>query len=196
MHDQPMTFPPRHRSAGPAAATLQTEDAVGQLLSTGRIVADPARSWTAFPDAYAWMYRQMQSRVPTRGKGALWLWAKIGRRDLLSHCRRSLGKVLLTCRIQRGRVLLSEFDDWRRVLNGSPNILAHPCESDDAYSDRLNIVLDDFFDRVSAAGVNHEPVCTWPGLSSAGSSTDIRHRTGIQFAWGIDPDQRETPGKR
>ncbi|MGO4860131.1 hypothetical protein [Arthrobacter sp. 2MCAF14] len=39
--------------------TLQTEDAVGQLLSTGRIVADPARAWTEFPDAYAWMYRQM-----------------------------------------------------------------------------------------------------------------------------------------
>ncbi|MGO4860132.1 DUF3841 domain-containing protein [Arthrobacter sp. 2MCAF14] len=92
----------------------------------------------------------------------MWLWAKIGRQDLLAHCRRSRGKVLLTCRIPRERVLLSEFDDWHRVLNGSPNILALPGESDDAYGDRLNLVLDDFFDRVSAAGVEHDPVSTWP----------------------------------
>ncbi|WP_350225255.1 DUF3841 domain-containing protein [Arthrobacter sp. efr-133-TYG-118] len=136
-------------------------------------MADPTRAWTEFPDAYAWMYRQMQSRLPTRGKGVLWLWAKIRRRDLLSHCRRSRGKVLLTCRISRERVLLSEFDDWHRVLNGSPNLLAHPGESDDAYSNRLNMVLDNFFNQVSAAGVEHEPVSTWPA--------DLRHE--IEASW-------------
>lgn len=35
------------------------------------------------------------------------------------------------------------------VLNGSPNPLALPGESDNAYGDRLNLMFDDFFDRVS-----------------------------------------------
>jgi hypothetical protein len=142
--------------------TFQTEDAFEELLSTGRIAPDPARAEPDFADAYAWMFRQMDQRLPTRGDGALWLWAKIRRRDLVSNCSRSRGKVLLTCRVPRERVLLSEFDDWHRVLNGSPNVLPLPGESDDAYGDRLDAVLDDFFGRVRAACVREDAVSTWP----------------------------------
>lgn len=109
---------------------------------------------------------------------------EIRRRDLLSHCRRSRGKVLLTYRIPRERVLPSEFDDWHHVLNGSPNISAHPGESDDAYSDRLDAVLDDFFDRASAAGVEHDPVSTWP--------QDLRHE--IEASWETIFDPTNYPG--
>ncbi|GAB2722762.1 DUF3841 domain-containing protein [Arthrobacter bambusae] len=142
--------------------TLQTADAFEELLSTGRILPDLARATEEFLDAYVWMYRQMEERLPTRGEGALWLWAKIGRRDLVDNCRLARGKVLLTCRVPRERALLSEFDDWHRVLNGSLNVLALPGESDDAYSARFNALYDDFFDRVGAAGVGHDSVSTWP----------------------------------
>ena len=153
--------------------TLQAADAFEELLSTGRIVPDPARATAEFLDAYAWMYRQMAERLPTRSDGALWLWAKTGRRDLVDSCRLGRGKVLLTCRVPRERVLLSEFDDWHRVLNGSPNILALPGESDDAYSVRFNALFDDFFDRVASAGAGHDPVSAWP--------EDLR--TEIEASW-------------
>jgi hypothetical protein len=142
--------------------TLQSEDAFEELLFTGRIAPDPARFEPDFADAYAWMFRQMDQRLSTQGDGALWLWAKIRRQDLLSNCSRSRGKVLLTCRVPRKRVLLSEFNDWHRVLNGSPNVLPLPGECDDAYGDRLHALLDDFFARVRATGVRDDAVNTWP----------------------------------
>jgi hypothetical protein len=142
--------------------TFQSEAAFEGLLSTGRIKPDPARADPDFAVAYAWMLRQMEERLPTQGGAALWLWAKIRRRDLMSHCRESRGEVLLTCRVPRERVLLSEFDDWHQVLNGSPTVLPLRGESDDAYGDRLDILLDDFFARVGAAGVRDDALSTWP----------------------------------
>ncbi|MFH5878221.1 DUF3841 domain-containing protein [Arthrobacter sp. NA-172] len=142
--------------------TLQAEEAFEELLSTGRIVPDPSRADPDFEDAYAWMFRQMEQRLPTRGEGALWLWAKIRRRDLVSNWCWPDGNILLTRRVPRERVLLSMYGHWHRVLNASPNVLPLPGESDDAYGDRLDVELDDFFDQVQAAGVRYDAVSTWP----------------------------------
>ena len=142
--------------------TIQTAAAFEELLFAGRLVPDPAKAEPEFADAYSWMLRQMERRLPTRGQAALWLWARIRREDLLHHCRSSGGHVLLTCRIHRERVLLSQYDDWHAVLNGSPNVLPNQGESDDEYGSRLDSVLDEFYTRVEAAGASKRPPVDWP----------------------------------
>ncbi len=153
--------------------TIQTEDAFDELMSTGRLLPDPRRAEPEFVDAYAWMLRQMNRRLPTRGTGALWLLARQQRRDLMSCCRLARGEVLLTCRIPRNRVLLSHFSDWHQVLNVSPNVIPLPGESDAAYGNRLDVVLDELGSRLDARGVDHRAPSTWPD--------DLR--TEIEASW-------------
>jgi hypothetical protein len=66
------------------------------------------------------MYGQMDARLPTFGDGAIWLWARIRRQELVELCGLAPGRVLLTCRVPRERVLLSHFGDWHAVLNRHP----------------------------------------------------------------------------
>ena len=142
--------------------TVQTEEAFDELCSTGRIVPNPALASPHRADAYSWMYRQMNNRLPTRGDGALWFWAKIRRRDLISNCGLGDGGVLLACRVPREHVLLSQYDDWHQVLNNCPNAVPLPHESEDAYRKRFDDQLDDFFDRVAAKGQWGYRVSDWP----------------------------------
>lgn len=142
--------------------TVQTSAAFDELLATGKLVPDASLAEPEFEDAYAWMLRQMEARLPTRGNGALWLWAKIRRGDLLFNCRLSGGDVLLTCRIPRERVLLSQYDAWHEVLNRAPSMRPLPGESDNEYEARFDALLDDVFDRLRAAGASPEDIKAWP----------------------------------
>lgn len=102
--------------------TVQSAEAYEVLRVTGTLVADPQLACPDFAEAYDWMYRQMAARLPTTGEAALWLWARVRRDALVSDCRRSRGRVLLTCRVPRVRVLLSHFLDWHLVLNRTLNV--------------------------------------------------------------------------
>ncbi|WP_460662499.1 DUF3841 domain-containing protein [Kribbella swartbergensis] len=142
--------------------TVQTAEAFDALLSTGSLIADPARAEQDFADAYEWMLRQMAARLPTHGESALWLWARIRRRDLVDLCRRSRGEVLLTCRVPRDRVLLSHFDDWHLVLMRALCVRSVPGESDEDYQRRWETTRDEFEARLEAAAVKTAPVHDWP----------------------------------
>ncbi|MFF2316581.1 DUF3841 domain-containing protein [Arthrobacter sp. NPDC058097] len=143
--------------------TIQTEAAFEALLSHGVLEPDIALAEPDFADAYAWMLRQMAARLGTQGDGALWFWARIRREDLLESCRLSRGEVLLTCRVPRERVMLSNFGDWHSVLNACPFVPDLPGESDDAFSARIDKVLEDFYDRLKAAGARDAGISGWPG---------------------------------
>ncbi|MBU8867833.1 DUF3841 domain-containing protein [Paenarthrobacter aromaticivorans] len=141
--------------------TIHSADAFEELQVTGRILPDPARAEPVFAEAYAWMLRRMGERLPTRGSGALWLWAKLPRAELVDSCKRPRNEVLLTCRIPRERVLLSDFIAWHQVLNRQPYVLPLPGESSGDFSPRIDAVLDDFWHRAQAAGIRDEPVSSW-----------------------------------
>lgn len=131
--------------------------------SAGFLVPDKSRVEPLHAEAYDWMFRQMDARLVTTGAGAIWFWAQTTRRDLVDSCRRhSAGSVLLTCRVPRERVLLSHFLDWHSVLNRSLVVLELPGESEDAYCDRLDRVLDDFYAKARAAGVGTAALDDWP----------------------------------
>ncbi|WP_415854147.1 DUF3841 domain-containing protein [Sinomonas sp. G460-2] len=143
--------------------TVQTADALDELLETGRLVPNPARAMEGYDDAYAWLTGHMGRRLPTSGKGMVWLWAKIRREDLIHNIRyASRGDVLLTCRIPRERLMLSQYDDWHNVLNGFPIVRPLPGEDDDAYSARYDARTDDLINRVHAAGARLQDPEGWP----------------------------------
>lgn len=97
--------------------TFQTVAAFEELQQTGVLEGSP-RYWEAdFAEAYGWMKREMDRRLPTSGDGMVWMWAATTRRDLLGSARRSRGDVLISVRLPRKQVLLSHFGDWHCVLN-------------------------------------------------------------------------------
>ncbi|WP_416779510.1 DUF3841 domain-containing protein [Microbacterium lacticum] len=103
--------------------TIQTSAAVDELRKNGVLRPRPEHTASEWPEAYAWMVRMMGERLPTSGSTAVWLWARIRRYDLISNCRRAVvpgqePQVLLTCRIPRERVLLSQFDEWHTLCPG------------------------------------------------------------------------------
>jgi len=142
--------------------SFQTEEAFEELLSTGRLLPDPGLAEPLFADAYGWMLREMDRRLPTSGDAALWFWARTTREGLLDSCRRNRGDVLLTCRIPREKVLLSQHWDWHCALNGIPHVLELPGESHDDFDARLDRILDEVDDRKRAAGVLGTGFRDWP----------------------------------
>lgn len=142
--------------------TVQPTEAFEHLLTTGVLEPDPARRMSEYAAAYDWMYRQMNTRLPTSGAGALWLWANIDRRVLVDLCRQSAGEVLLTCRLPRARALLSHFDDWNFALTPGLNVARLPGESDEEIYARWEPLWEDFNDRVDRAGATGKPVRDWP----------------------------------
>lgn len=142
--------------------TIQTQEAVDALLSTGVLVPDPSLAEPLFADAYAWMRQQMARKLSTVGDGALWFWAKIRRQDLVDLCRQSAGEVLLTCKVPRDRAMLSHFHDWHSVLNESPLAPEIAGESDKDLDARLDSVFADFEDQLRAAGARDLGRSHWP----------------------------------
>ncbi|MEV4000913.1 DUF3841 domain-containing protein [Actinomadura sp. NPDC049753] len=153
--------------------TVQSAEAFESLLTTGTLRPDPELAEEAFTDAYEWIHRMMAARLPTRGEGALWFWARTRRKHLVDTCRRSRGRVLLTCRVPRERVLLSHFDEWHLVLNKGLGMPRLPGESEDDAFARWEEEHDDFDARLRAAGMRDAPVRDWPA--------DLR--TEIEKSW-------------
>ncbi len=142
--------------------TIQSEEAFDVLCSAGVLVSDRSRVDPFLVDAYDWLYRQMAARLTTAGDGAIWLWARITRRDLVDSCKASIGQVLLTCRVPRERVLLSHYGDWHSVLNKFPHVPELRGESDEGYTARMNRVVDEFWARLRAAGARGAGIADWP----------------------------------
>lgn len=143
--------------------TIQSADAFDVLASTSRMTADPGHAEREFGDAYAWMGRQMERRLATSRDAALWFWARTTRRELVAACRRSApGDVLLTCRVPRERVVLSHFEEWHQVLNGSPVERPQSGESAEERWERWEAMWEGFNARLDDAGVRDDPWPTWP----------------------------------
>lgn len=144
--------------------TVQAASAVNVLAMTGTLRPDPALADADFAEAYAWMLGQMGRRLPTKGDGALWLWARTRREHLVSCCRHARGQVLLTCRVPRDRVLLSHFDEWHSVLNRGLGVLPRLSgESEDDAFTRWERASDELDAGLKAAGVHRNvPVADWP----------------------------------
>lgn len=146
--------------------TIQTGVAYERLLSDGVLRPSPELAATEWPEAYAWMNRMMADRLPTTGDAALWLWARIRRYDLVSNCRRasrsSDPQVLLTCRIPRERVLLSQFDEWHSALNSALAVMVDPGETDESFESRFDELTDAFIARLDDANVRNSPISEWP----------------------------------
>jgi len=153
--------------------TIQNAAALEKLLGLGRLLPNPALSDAACTDAYDWMLRQMSERLPTVGDGAVWLWARTRRRDLVANCRVARGDVLITCRIPRRRVLLSHFVDWHAALNSCFHLPTRPHESDDAYNLRWDAAYDDLRARLEAVGAPRDQISRWPA--------DVR--AGVEATW-------------
>lgn len=159
--------------------TIQTQEALDALMSTGVLVPDSSRAEPTFTEAYAWMHQQMRKRLATTGNGAVWFWAKIPRQVLVDCCKLSRGGVLLTCRVPRERVQLSHFGDWHSVLNGSPLVPDLPGESDEDFDARLDRVYDDFEDRIRRAGSRDLSPAHWP--------EDLRAEVQLGWEGILDP---------
>lgn len=100
--------------------TIQTSAAVDELRTKGALRPDPEHTASEWPEAYTWMNLMMGERLPTSGSTTVWLWARIRRYDLVSNCRRPRARdyepqELLTCRIPRERVLLSQSVERRNI---------------------------------------------------------------------------------
>jgi hypothetical protein len=162
--------------------TIQTEEAFEALLSAGVLVPDPSRVEPLHADAYGWLYRQMAERLPTTGDGAVWFWAQIRRQELVELCRDSPGEVLLTCRVPRDRVLLSQFGDWHSALNRSPLLIELPGESDEEYCARLERAFEEVDARISSAGVARASGYRhWP--------EDLRTELEVSWEFILDPGE-------
>lgn len=157
--------------------TIQTVPAFEQLQRTGALRTEPAYVSTEWPEAYRWMNRMMQERLPTTGDTALWLWARIRRDDLVRDCRRARGQVLLECLVPRERVLLSHFDEWHSAPNAWPAVPNLPSESEDDFDRRYDRIMDDFRAQLDAAGVERMPISGWP----AGLRSDVEQSWECMF---------------
>lgn len=143
--------------------SVQSAEALEELAATGRLLPDPAKAEPYFADAYAWLLRRMDAVLPTTGTGAIWLWARIKRLDLVDLCESSRGQVLLTCDIPKERVLLSHYMDWHAVLNCCPHIPEIVGESDEDFPARLDRAFT-ISRHVSGQSrcVETDPYSEWP----------------------------------
>jgi len=128
--------------------TIQSRDAYETLANDGVLVGDSMLGWPEFQEAYAWMLRQMARRLPgAPSAGLLWLWPTATRKQLLAVAKQARGSVLMTVRVERKRVLLSEFLDWHIVLNRSLHVPEFPGESDEEWEARWNELDESFTAR-------------------------------------------------
>ena len=163
--------------------TIQTRDAYETLVRDSVLVGDSSLSWTEFQEAYAWMLRQMDQRLPGQPGGLLWLWLTATRSRLRDDARHARGEVLLTVRVAKDHVLLSEFLDWHAVLNRSLHVPPLPGESDEAWEARWSPIDEDFDER--AKPYRKEPIAAWPEAL----------RAEIESSWEaiFDPATWRTP---
>ncbi|WP_408897732.1 DUF3841 domain-containing protein [Nocardioides sp. R1-1] len=136
--------------------TFQSAAAYRVLAETGVLEGDPTLADADLGDAYSWMKAQADRRLATDGPGLLWLWPTPTRRSLIDQAKHARGDFLLTVRMPREHVLLSEFSDWHIALNSGFHVPPEPGESDDEWWSRAEPILDDWDDRLRAAGVDRD----------------------------------------
>jgi hypothetical protein len=143
--------------------TVVSDDAVDVLSRTGsvrpeRVLFDGGDEFDdSFVAAYDWMRWQMHRHIHGYTGGfPIWVWARIGRRDLVSTVNemaaQNAGSTLVELRIPREQLLLTDYLTWHDVLNGSPAIpvVCVGCGTlhcDDASC--LDGWFDDWYDRWS-----------------------------------------------
>lgn len=144
------------------------------LATDGVLRCDPSLIDEDFRTAYDWLCQQARQRVRgARGVYPIWFWAQIRRDDLLLNVRHAArydrGSVLITCRIQRSRCLLSAYDDWHCALNLMPLVPVPPGvdpDSDAAFEDweREHDAVHERLDgRLRDAGLQRTaPFREWP----------------------------------
>lgn len=163
--------------------TIQSHEAYETLARDGVLVGDPSLGWSEFQEAYAWMLRQMDQRLPGSPGGLLWLWPTATRGRLRDGARHARGAVLLTVKVARDRVLLSEFLDWHAVLNRSLHVPPLLGESNEEWEARWSPLDEDFDER--AKPYRGEPITAWPEAL----------RAEIESSWEaiFDPTTWRTP---
>jgi hypothetical protein len=112
--------------------TLTTAAALGTLQTTGTVGPDTGGGGArgdfddSFAAAYDWMRWQMYRHLDGYTGGfPIWVWARTRRRDLVDNIKTTAsllpGSVLLTLRIPRRHLLLTDYMYWHDVLNGHPS---------------------------------------------------------------------------
>jgi Domain of unknown function (DUF3841) len=144
--------------------TVQAACAVDQLRNTGTLTPDPRLGDEYNHEPCKWLSKQMTARLSTTGPGILWLWAQRTREKLVEFCGSARGEVLLTCRVPRERVLLSNYEGWNAVTGRT--LAPTPPAPGESQSDALarNKAMSDSFDaRLRDAEVQFgAPFEDWP----------------------------------
>jgi hypothetical protein len=141
--------------------TVIDEDGYETLRASGVVRGEPARTPVEFEDAYAFMRAEHARRIPgSSGGPLLWAWARTTRAHLLATVRetarcRQRPQVLLTCRVPRERVLLSEFVAWHDVLLTCLAV-------DDLPPEAQEEAIDAFFEERDRDGLGELPLAQWP----------------------------------
>jgi hypothetical protein len=108
--------------------SILAQQAWEELQRKGRLRASRRHAGKDFLVAYDWMAGQMERRLaaprPSKDAFPVWAWdqwegATRRRPDLRAsgHLAKGIRGVRVECRVDAGRVLLSEFDLWHYVLN-------------------------------------------------------------------------------
>ena len=165
------------------------EPALAVLERTGRLVADGRRVDRDFKPAYRWMARQMAQRIGAAPRNAaypLWAWAHwlVGkhRPDMRfsGHGMPGAACFRLTLEMPKSDVLLSDFDLWHFVLNGS-YIAASEVE-DEAFDGELATA------GAPLAGPYPEPFRR--RVEQSWQRVFDLDRTGVDPAWHGSTDER------
>ena len=141
--------------------TVIDQDGYETLRATGVVRADPRRAPPDFAEAYAFMRAEHTRRIPgSTGGPLLWAWARTTRKHLIDTVRDTARwgerpQVLLTCRLPRERVLLSEFVAWHAVLNRCLVVDDLPLEDQEA-------AVDAFFAERDRDSLGDVPLTQWP----------------------------------
>ena len=101
-----------------------------------------------FADAYEWMKKQMQERLPGySGEQPVWLWTE--KPDLRSTKYAESGSeiVRLTIELPSEKVLLSDFDGWHMVLNDT-FFSFNQKEHDAFYRAELSLTKEESWKRI------------------------------------------------
>jgi hypothetical protein len=161
--------------------TVQSRGAYRMLAETGVLRGDPTLADADLSFVYPWMQRRADTLLATSGPGLLWLWATTTRRALVEQARHARGDVLLTVRMPRDHTLLSDFDDWHVALNSGIHVPPEPGEAGEAWWARAEPIVDDWNDRLKAAGLNQS------GTTIDGWPQDLRNEAERSWETILDP---------
>lgn len=166
-----------HSFVSPEAyAVLATEGAVGPEFS--HVFRD--EDDRDVRPAYDWLrWRMLRTVEGFTGGYPMWMWVRTTRRALVdsarSYARSNPGSVLLTLRVPRAALLMTDHVEWTSVLNGCPGLPA-TCPACATRRCRRWDCFDDWFDAWGDAWdarIPHredgrdEPWWHWPAAMQA-----------------------------